>query len=138
MFKFIGPCTMTVSGQTGAGKTSSVMQLLKDLKKTYLLKNQLKSCISMEFTKKLMMKCKRKCYSLKFIQVYLMNQKLKVLLLTVTKCSVGIGNAVFEAYMDAHSEPYSYLVINISPHGDNEFKIISKIFPEEDNIVYRV
>ena len=51
---------------------------------------------------------------------------------------LGIGNALHEAYMDAHREPFSYLIVDLSPYSDEQYKLVTKIFPGEDTIVYKV
>lgn len=43
-----------------------------------------------------------------------------------------------EVYNDALEEPYSYLLLDISPHSNQLYQIRSKIFPKEDTIVYRL
>ena len=42
-----------------------------------------------------------------------------------------------EAYVDATSHAYGYIVLNLSPHrGDDNYIMTSDIFPGEDLIVY--
>ena len=41
-------------------------------------------------------------------------------------------------YDDALNEPYSYLMIDISPHSNPKYQIRTCIFPTEDPIVYRL
>ena len=41
-------------------------------------------------------------------------------------------------YDDALAQPYSYLLIDISPHSNSLYQIRTLIFPQEDTIVYRL
>ena len=41
-----------------------------------------------------------------------------------------------EAYDDATKEPYGYLVIDSSPHTNPKYRLRTRIFPNEDPIVY--
>ena len=50
---------------------------------------------------------------------------------------IGAGKLLVEAYVDATSQAYGYIVLNLSPHrGDDDYIITSAIFPGEDLIVY--
>ena len=51
---------------------------------------------------------------------------------------LGMGNALYEAYTDVHKKPYSYLVVDLSPHSQAEYKLWTKIFPNEDTVIYKV
>ena len=41
-----------------------------------------------------------------------------------------------EAYSDATSERYGYLVVDMSPHSDDTYRLRTNVFPGEDPIVY--
>ena len=43
-----------------------------------------------------------------------------------------------EVYDDALYKPYSYILIDISPHSDPKYQIRSNIFPDEYPIIYRL
>ena len=50
---------------------------------------------------------------------------------------IGAGKLLVEAYVDATSQAYGYIMLNLSPHrGDDNYIITSAIFPGEDLIVY--
>lgn len=48
----------------------------------------------------------------------------------------GQHKSFMEAYKDCMQEPYAYLVLDLSPATEDQFRIRSKIFPEERCIVY--
>lgn len=50
-----------------------------------------------------------------------------------------LGKSAFllEAYKDATSQPYGYLVLDFSPSAVEEYRVRSQVFPEEDTIVYQ-
>lgn len=48
----------------------------------------------------------------------------------------GKSQVLVEAYNDCMMEPYGYLVIDLSPHTEEKYRLRTKIFPEEDTIVY--
>lgn len=50
---------------------------------------------------------------------------------------LGKGAFLMEAYKDATSNPYGYLVLDFSPSGREEYRVRSKIFPDEDTVIYR-
>ena len=41
-----------------------------------------------------------------------------------------------EAYRDATREPYSYLLVDLRPEQDEEFRLRTNIFPGETHYVY--
>ena len=43
----------------------------------------------------------------------------------------GQGHKLLEAYKDSTHEKYGYLVIDISPHTDQHFRLRTEIFPQE-------
>lgn len=50
-----------------------------------------------------------------------------------------LGNrsrSMVEAYDDCMKTPYNYLVVDISPHTDDRFRLRSAVFPEEETVVY--
>lgn len=49
---------------------------------------------------------------------------------------LGMGTKLIEAYKDATSEPYGYLVVDLSPHNHTQRKLKSHVFTEEDMVVY--
>ena len=50
----------------------------------------------------------------------------------------GKGQILQEAYNDStKSEKYGYLVVDLSPHSDDTYRLRTKIFPGEDCIVYQ-
>jgi hypothetical protein len=48
----------------------------------------------------------------------------------------GASKAFLEAYEDATSDLYGYLVIDCDPKSPKEFKLRTKIFPGEDTVIY--
>lgn len=49
---------------------------------------------------------------------------------------IGLGKTLVLAYQDAMKTAYGYLVVDLSPHGEDEYKLTTRIFPDEDKIVY--
>jgi len=49
----------------------------------------------------------------------------------------GKSQGLVEAYKDCISEPYGYLIIDLSPHAEEEYRLRTKIFPEEDTLIYK-
>ena len=51
----------------------------------------------------------------------------------------GKSKGFLQAYEDAlNSDKYGYLVIDMSPHADNRYRLRTRIFPGEDPVVYRL
>ena len=48
----------------------------------------------------------------------------------------GNGNMLEEIYRDCTQEPYSYLVIDLSPQSEDKYRLRTRIFPDEDPVVY--
>ena len=48
----------------------------------------------------------------------------------------GNGMALVESYKDATKQAYGYLVLDLTAHGDNTYRMRSRIFPGEDPWVY--
>ena len=49
----------------------------------------------------------------------------------------GQSRFLLEAYKDATAEKYGYLVIDISPHADQHFRLRTEIFPQEITKTYQ-
>ena len=49
---------------------------------------------------------------------------------------LGLGKCLEEAYADALSEKYGYLCIDMSPHSEDLYRLRTKIFPNEDCVIY--
>jgi len=50
---------------------------------------------------------------------------------------LGKGAFLMDAYKDATSIPYGYLVLDFSPSGREDYRVRTKVFPEEDTVIYR-
>ena len=50
---------------------------------------------------------------------------------------MGIGKKLTEAYLDATAEPFSYLLIDLSPLSDSSYMLRSNILPDEYVTVYK-
>lgn len=48
----------------------------------------------------------------------------------------GFGKLLVNAYNDVHSEPFKYLVVDLSPYTEDKYRIRTNIFPKEDTIIY--
>ena len=50
-----------------------------------------------------------------------------------------LGKSAFlmEAYKDATSLPYGYLILDFSPNADELYRVRTQVFPGEDTIVYQ-
>ena len=46
------------------------------------------------------------------------------------------GNLLLQAYEDAVRKPFGYLVIDLSPRVEDQYRLRTRIFPGEDPIVY--
>ena len=42
-----------------------------------------------------------------------------------------------EAYQDCMKTPFNYLVIDMSPCGEEQYRLRTKIFPNEDTVIYQ-
>ena len=49
---------------------------------------------------------------------------------------IGLGRTLIEAYQDCTSQPYGYLLVDLSPHTDANIQLKTNIMPEEDMVVY--
>lgn len=50
---------------------------------------------------------------------------------------LGKSKFLLEAYKDATSRPYGYLVLDFSPSAEEEYRVRTRIFPDEDTVVYQ-
>jgi hypothetical protein len=50
----------------------------------------------------------------------------------------GKVKGFMKAFEDAHSTKHGYLLVDMSPHGEDTYRIRTHIFPAEDPIVYRL
>ena len=50
---------------------------------------------------------------------------------------LGIRNKLLEAYLDATSVPFGYLMVDLSPTSDRSYMLRSNIFPTELAMVYK-
>ena len=51
----------------------------------------------------------------------------------------GKSKGFLQAYEDAlNSEKYGYFVVDMSPHAEDRYRLRTRIFPQEDPIIYRL
>ena len=50
---------------------------------------------------------------------------------------LGKNPFIMEAYKDATSQPYGYLVLDFSPGAEEAYRVRTKVFPGEDTIIYQ-
>ena len=50
---------------------------------------------------------------------------------------LGKTELLKEAYADATSKPYGYLVVDLNPHSDEAYRFRTDIWPNEDTLVYQ-
>ena len=50
----------------------------------------------------------------------------------------GKAKGFAKAYEDALADQYGYLVVDMSPHADNKYRLRTRIFPGEETLVYRL
>ena len=48
------------------------------------------------------------------------------------------GKAFMKAYEDAVGSKEGYLIVDTSPHGDDRYRLRSRVFPGQDPLVYRL
>ena len=48
----------------------------------------------------------------------------------------GLGRVLVEAFTDATVKKYGYLLVDLSPHTEEELRLVTSIFPDEDIVVY--
>ena len=52
---------------------------------------------------------------------------------------LGKSKGFLLAYEDAlNSDKYGYFVVDMSPHSEDKYRLRSRIFPNEDPIIYRL
>ena len=57
--------------------------------------------------------------------------------LTVLGRQIGVGKSLIEAYEDVMTDnSYGYLLLDLSPHNNDGYKLKTNIFPGETKIVY--
>ena len=49
----------------------------------------------------------------------------------------GKSKFIMEAFKDATSTAYGYLIIDLSPTAIEEYRVRTRVFPSEDTVVYR-
>ena len=50
---------------------------------------------------------------------------------------LGKSSFLMEAYKDATSRPYGYLVLDFSPGAEEAYRVRTRVFPGEDTIIYQ-
>ena len=50
---------------------------------------------------------------------------------------MGQSKFLLEAFKDATSEPYGYLILDFSPTGPDAYRVRTRVFPGEDTIIYQ-
>ena len=50
---------------------------------------------------------------------------------------LGFGKKLIQAYSDATNNPFSYILIDISPHSNSSYILRTNIFPDEYATVYK-
>ncbi|MEW8545071.1 MAG: hypothetical protein AB2693_16220, partial [Candidatus Thiodiazotropha sp.] len=50
---------------------------------------------------------------------------------------LGKNSFLMEAYKDATSQPYGYLILDFSPGAEEAYRVRTKVFPGEDSIIYQ-
>ena len=50
---------------------------------------------------------------------------------------MGKSKFLFEAFKDATSQPYGYLILDFSPIGHEAYRVITSVFLEENTIIYQ-
>ncbi len=56
--------------------------------------------------------------------------------LAVLASQTGFKNTLLPAYRDATAEPFGYLVVDSAPHSPDKYRLRTRVFPEEDTVVY--
>ena len=49
---------------------------------------------------------------------------------------IGMPHTLVEAYQDCMNEPYAYLIVDLSPHSQSSYKLVTHIFSDEDTVAY--
>lgn len=50
---------------------------------------------------------------------------------------MGKNKLLLEAFKDATCQPYGYFVFDFSPSGEEAYRVRTRIFHEEDTIIYQ-
>ena len=51
----------------------------------------------------------------------------------------GKSKGFLQAYEDVlNSETYGYFVVDMSPHAEDRYRLRTRIFPQEDPIIYKL
>ena len=50
---------------------------------------------------------------------------------------LGKSNFLMQAYKDATSTPYGYLVLDFSPGTTDDYRVRTNVFPSEDTVIYQ-
>ena len=50
----------------------------------------------------------------------------------------GKNKILQEIYNDCTSQPYTYMIVDISPHSDDKLRLRTQIFPGEEPIIYQL
>ena len=50
---------------------------------------------------------------------------------------LGIRGKLENAYKDATKEPFSYIVLDVSPSSDSSYMLRTHIFPEDYTVIYK-
>ena len=50
---------------------------------------------------------------------------------------MGKSKFLLEAFKDATSQPYGYLILDFSPTGPDAYRVRTRVFPGEDTIIYQ-
>ncbi len=48
------------------------------------------------------------------------------------------SHELIEAYEDCMTGTYNYLIIDMTPDGEDEYRLRTRVFPGEDQIVYKI
>jgi hypothetical protein len=49
----------------------------------------------------------------------------------------GYGQTLVESFKDSTSSPYGYLIVDLHPNSDDDYRLRSKVFPGEDTVIYK-
>ena len=50
-------------------------------------------------------------------------------------CQLGIGKTLEKAYKNATNKPFGYLIVDLSPKGDETYRLRSNVFPNEAPVI---
>ena len=48
---------------------------------------------------------------------------------------LGMGKTLEKAYKDATSKPFGYLIVDLSPKGDESYRLRTNVFPNEAPVI---